>query len=162
MDCYKILNIKEGASLKEIEQAYKDLSSFYNPNNNVSKLAYKKYREIEQAYRILREEKQREIYTLSMKDTIQDKVKVKDIKANLTLEDFSLLKKDNIDNNLYAEVIVDDPYAHYLHLSYDIEYLYYLTNSEYKISFYSKEIINSKGECDSCSGIGKVKENNKA
>ena len=42
MDYYKILNVSSDASLKEIEQTYKDLSSFYNPENNVSKNALKR------------------------------------------------------------------------------------------------------------------------
>ena len=49
MDYYKILNVSEDASLKEIEQAYKDLASFYNPENNVSRNAYKKFREVNEA-----------------------------------------------------------------------------------------------------------------
>ena len=62
MDYYKILNVNEDATLKEIEQAYKDLSSFYNPENNVSKNAYKRYREVMLAYKVLSEIKQREMY----------------------------------------------------------------------------------------------------
>ena len=62
MDYYKILNVNEDATLKEIEQAYKDLSSFYNPENNVSKNAYKRYREVSLAYKVLSEIKQREMY----------------------------------------------------------------------------------------------------
>ena len=68
MDYYKILNVSYDASLKEIETAYNDLSSFYNPVHNYSKVAYEKYREINKAYEVLKDIKQREMYNLSLHD----------------------------------------------------------------------------------------------
>lgn len=160
MDYYKILNVKENASLKEIEQAYKELSCFYNPENNVSKLAYKKYREINRAYNVLKEVKQREIYNLSKVNNEVEKIK--EIDGNkLDISEFNVIKKSIKDIEYYKDAIVDDVYFGYTHLTYDIPYLYYLTNSEYKIEFYDEQIISSEGICPHCLGIGKVKENEK-
>lgn len=162
MDYYKILNLNVDATIKEIEQAYKDLSSFYNPSNNVSKLAYKKYREIEKAYKILKENKQRELYNLSIKDEVNID-EVSDEYSKVELDDFNKIEYDSKveDIEKYKDVLVDDIYSNYKHLNLSLPYLYYLTNSEYEMSF-KKEIIKETSEvCKTCYGIGKVKEYNK-
>lgn len=163
MDYYKILNLSEDATLKEIEQAYKDLSSFYNPSNNVSKLAYKKYREIEKAYKILKENKQRELYNLALKNEVKINDVVSEISNSVKIEDFNknIKIEDKEDIDKYKDILVDDKYNNYLHLKIELPYLYYLTNSEYEIT-YKKEIIKETFDiCPVCLGIGKVKENNK-
>ena len=160
MDYYKILNIKEDASLKQIEQAYQDLLAFYNPENNVSKLAYKKYREVIKAYNVLKEEKQKEIYTLSLKE--KKVVEEKEESGNIVdIDEFKLNTSKNKPIEEYKDVLVEDTYTNYLHLKYKIPYLYYLCNSEYLISFEKENIVSSNDVCQTCLGIGKVKSNEK-
>ena len=163
MDYYKILNLNEDASIKEIEQAYLDLSSFYNPLNNVSKLAYKKYREIEKAYKVLKENKQREMYNLSRKEELLEIKKVSNDGSKLVESDFFFndFNKENKDISEYRDVIVEDSYGDYLKLHVTLPYIYYLTNSEYELEF-KKDVLEFKdGVCKSCLGLGKVKKDNK-
>lgn len=161
MDYYKILNLKEDASIKEIEQAYLDLSSFYNPENNVSKIAYKRFREINKAYNILKETKSRELYNLSIKDK-----KINNLDGDdgnkLDINDFDkneMIKSKDI--SLFKDVSVDEEFSDYTRIDYSIHYLYYLVNSEYLVEYPKKEIISMDGVCPSCLGLGKVKSNNK-
>ena len=163
MDCYKILNLSADASIKEIEQAYKDLSSFYNPNNNVSKLAYKKYREVEKAYKILKENKQREMYNLSIKDEEKLTLESNDKFTRVNIEDFDNVEYKRVKEDIekYQDVVVDDIYSNYTHLKVSLPYIYYLTGSEYEISFKKEIIKESTGVCPTCLGACKVKENNK-
>lgn len=163
MDYYKILNLNEDASIKEIEQAYLDLSSFYNPLNNVSKLAYKKYREVEKAYKVLKENKQREMYNLSRKEEVIGVKKISNEGKKIDESDFfsSILEKEEMDIFHYKDVIVEDTYSDYLKLSVSLPYLYYLTNSEYEIEFKKDVLEYTSRVCKSCLGIGKVKKDNK-
>ena len=160
MDYYKILGVKEDASLAQIEQAYKDLSSFYNPENNVSKLAYKRYREIEKAYKVLKEEKQRELYSLSIKNGFE-KIRVSDDSNKIDIKEFENIEVSKKAINEYSDVLLDDVYSGYLHLSYNVPYLYYLVGSSYKVNFYREKIVSSSGVCSHCLGLGKLKKDEK-
>jgi len=160
MDYYKILNLKIDASLKEIEQAYLDLSSFYNPKNNVTSSSYKKFREINKAYLVLKEEKQRELYKLTLNK--ENKEVIKEDSTSFKLEDFNVKRnQENKDILMYKDVIVSDKYSNYDTYNFEVPYLYYLCNSEYKVSYLKKEIISIKDTCKECLGIGKVKKDNK-
>ena len=159
MDYYKILNVKEDATLKEIEQSYQDLSSFYNPSNNTSKEAYRRYREINKAYLVLKENKQREMYNL-----IYNKKEEEVVKVNANMHSFNeFLKefKEQEDINKFKDIVVEDEYDSYLKINLAIPYLYYLVNSEYLVSFNKEVIANQDGVCPVCLGLGKVKKNDK-
>lgn len=160
MDYYKILNLKEDATLKEIEQAYLDLSSFYNPENNVSKLAYKKYREIKKAYNVLKEIKQREMYNLIRKADIVSE-KIEEDGNVLEYDDFSRSSYKREDISKFKDVLVSDLYSDYTKIELTIPYLYYLVNSEYKVEYLKNVVVSSESICDVCLGIGKVKKEDK-
>lgn len=155
MDYYKILNVSEDSSLKEIEQSYKDLSSFYNPENNVSKNAYKKYREINEAYRVLSEIKQKEMYDkLHLKEEGTEEIvsggELLGVEHYLSSSDYFV--NDDVEVNINHRDI---------HVYVDLSYLYYLTNSDYLISYNDYTLEYSDDVCDVCNGEKLVRYNNK-
>lgn len=154
MDYYKILNVNEDATLKEIEQAYKDLSSFYNPENNVSKNAYKRYREVMLAYKVLSEIKQREMYDrLHVKENeLHEEIKGEVIGID------SYISNSQISNYAYETVYED---VRVIEISMAIPYLYYLANSDYIVEFDKEIVIKQEGICNTCIGQGKVRKENK-
>ena len=161
MDYYKILNLKEDASLKEIEQAYLDLSSFYNPKNNVSKVAYKKYREINKAYNVLKQIKQREMFNLSLKQESIDNSDNVEYGRQLDVNYFDKndYTKEYKNISEYEDEIATQEY---IHLEVKVPYLYSLVNSEYVISYPSSRVVKIHDSvCKECLGIGKVRVNNK-
>lgn len=160
MDYYKILNLKEDATIKEIEQAYLDLSSFYNPKNNVSKLAYKRYREINRAYNVLKENKSRELYNLSLKNKKEEIVVSEGNRVELKEFDSGVFQdKQNIEK--FKDISVSEEFSDYSYVYVTLPYLYYLLNSEYEINYTKKIIVSSKGVCATCLGVGKVKHEEK-
>ena len=160
MDYYKILNVSEDATLKEIEQAYKDLSSFYNPENNYSKTAYKKYREINKAYEVSKDLKQREIYNLSLSDGYKDYSESSNEEL-LSLDEFVKTKKEvNKDETIYSLKFIDVPYIYYLTKSYyEFDYDEYSGNEKEECAVCcGKGIVKTYGytcKCDNCLGTGK-------
>lgn len=155
MDYYKILNVSSDASLKEIEQAYKDLSSFYNPENNVSKNALKRYREVNEAYKVLSEIKQREMY---------DKFHLNDLKEEEKEEREFIGIKSYLNSSSvfsYGDEIVSKESVNDIYLEVKLPYLYYLCGSEYTFG-YSKEVLTYLDkDCPNCKGKGKVRKDNK-
>lgn len=61
-DYYKILAIKNNATVKEIKKAYKKLVLKYHPDHNKASGASEKFKEINEAYSILSDENKRLIY----------------------------------------------------------------------------------------------------
>lgn len=55
-DCYEILGIQKGASQKEIKTAYRKLSLKYHPDRNKNEKDDGKFKQIIEAYQILRRE----------------------------------------------------------------------------------------------------------
>ena len=136
MDYYKILNLNESATLKEIEQAYKDLYSFYNPENNVSKNAYKKFREVNEAYRVLSEIKQKEMYDRLHVVSEEEK---EIIKGELVDVNSYLSSKINVYKD-YNEPISSNYDPRNIYLKVSLSYLYYLTGSDYEVSYLKKKL----------------------
>lgn len=57
--CYQTLGLDESASLKEIKQAYRQLSLKYHPDRNKESESDKKFKEITEAYQFLKREQKR-------------------------------------------------------------------------------------------------------
>lgn len=62
MDYYKVLGLQKTATAKEIKSAYRKLALKWHPDKNKSKEAEKKFKEINQAYEVLSDEKKRQAY----------------------------------------------------------------------------------------------------
>ena len=61
-DLYKILGVKRDATQNEIKHKYRQLSRQYHPDKNRSPEAADKYKEINEAYEILSDNKKRRLY----------------------------------------------------------------------------------------------------
>jgi len=59
LQCYQTLGLNESASLKEIKQAYRQLSLKYHPDRNKERESDKKFKEITEAYQFLKQEQKR-------------------------------------------------------------------------------------------------------
>lgn len=62
IDYYKVLKISENASLSDIKVAFRELAKKYHPDRNKSKDANLKFREIFEAYEILKNSLTRDIF----------------------------------------------------------------------------------------------------
>ncbi|MGI0007768.1 MAG: DnaJ domain-containing protein [Nitrosotalea sp.] len=61
VDCHQILGVQEGASQKEIKNAYRQLSLKYHPDRNKDDINGEKFKKVTEAYQQLRsEEKKKE------------------------------------------------------------------------------------------------------
>ena len=73
-DYYKILGLERGASKEDIQKAFNRLSLKYHPDkvkNSDKDEAMKKYEEISNAYEILSDDEQREIYDMGGVDALR-------------------------------------------------------------------------------------------
>jgi DnaJ-class molecular chaperone len=62
-DYYEILGVNRGASTDEIQKAYRKLAKKYHPDLNPDdKTAQKKFKEVQQAYDVLSDDKKRQMY----------------------------------------------------------------------------------------------------
>jgi DnaJ-class molecular chaperone len=60
-DCYQILGVQKGASQKEIKSAYRRLSLKYHPDRNKDENNDEKFKQIIEAYQILRLEEKNKL-----------------------------------------------------------------------------------------------------
>src|SRR6188508_718420 len=62
-DYYKTLGLSRGASADEIQKAYRKLAKKHHPDLNPDdKAAQKKFKEVQQAYDVLSDDKKRKMY----------------------------------------------------------------------------------------------------
>jgi len=62
IDYYKVLNISENATLEEIKKAFRELAKEYHPDKNKSSDASVKFREVFEAYEILKNKITKDIF----------------------------------------------------------------------------------------------------
>ena len=62
IDYYKVLNISENATLKEIKKAFRVLAKEFHPDKNKSSDASLKFREVFEAYEILKDKSTKDIF----------------------------------------------------------------------------------------------------
>jgi DnaJ-class molecular chaperone len=60
-DCYQVLGVQKGASQKEIKSAYRCLSLKYHPDRNKNEEDGEKFKQIIEAYQLLRHEEKTKI-----------------------------------------------------------------------------------------------------
>jgi DnaJ-class molecular chaperone len=61
-DYYEILGLKKGATAAEIKSAYRKMALQFHPDRNKEKDAEEKFKEINEAYQVLSDEKKRQAY----------------------------------------------------------------------------------------------------
>ena len=61
-DYYEILGIEKSASAKEIKSAYRKLAKQYHPDRNKQEGAESKFKEVQEAYEILSDERKKAAY----------------------------------------------------------------------------------------------------
>ena len=61
-DFYSILGVSKNATKQEIKRAFRKLAAKYHPDKNKSADAEKKFKEIQQAYEVLSDDKKRQLY----------------------------------------------------------------------------------------------------
>lgn len=61
-DYYEILGLQKGATAAEIKSAYRKMALKYHPDRNKEKDAEEKFKEINEAYQVLSDEKKRQAY----------------------------------------------------------------------------------------------------
>lgn len=165
MDYYKILKIDSNATEKEIEEAYKLLSSTYDPMFNTSPIAYKRYREVQLAYKMLQNKKvlnfQEEQDNLNLEtfDTF-DYEKYFNKKENSTYVSRPLEEKNNYLDIKYNDKIILPNFNYKKEIS--VDYLEVLLNCKLECVLYQKQECDhaTKKECNLCNGIGKVSYQN--
>ena len=69
-DLYKIIGVKRDATANDIKHKYRQLSRIYHPDKNKSKEAEEKYKEINEAYEILHDNKKRRLYDRGGMDAV--------------------------------------------------------------------------------------------
>ncbi|TRX02029.1 DnaJ domain-containing protein [Flavobacterium gawalongense] len=62
IDYYKVLNISENATLEEIKKAFRELAKEYHPDKNKSIDASQKFRDVFEAYEILKDKITKDIF----------------------------------------------------------------------------------------------------
>ena len=88
MEYYKILGVAKTASADEIKKAYRKLALKYHPDKNPgSKEAEAKFKDINEAYAVLSDEKKRKEYDMYGETGFQQRYSQEDIFRNFDLND---------------------------------------------------------------------------
>ena len=85
IDYYKVLNISENATLEEIKKAFRELAKEFHPDKNKSSDASVKFREIFEAYEILKDKITKDIFDERRRKFYN--------KQSFSFENIQLLKK---------------------------------------------------------------------
>lgn len=164
MDCYKILKVNSDASDEEIYKSYISLKSNYSASYNTSPYARRKYREIEKAYEIIKNELKREIYS-SPKEDIKEELE------EIELFDYeSFYKNDNKDDvyvpvslkniSLFKDIDAINIEKEKVIKEIDVDYSYYVLSRRFDFNYLERvecnHSINKVEECRCCNSIGKV------
>lgn len=78
MDYYKVLGVKRRASQEEIKKAYKKLVKLYHPDINPDPKAAEIFKDINEAYNVLKDKKKKEQYDAKLKNKRKQKETVVD------------------------------------------------------------------------------------
>ncbi len=73
--CYKVLGLQDGASIKEVKSAYRRLALKSHPDKNTSNIDGKEFKLVTEAYQTLRTEYKKTIGTKSHKSNSQNDAK---------------------------------------------------------------------------------------
>ncbi|MCW5201227.1 DnaJ domain-containing protein, partial [Desulfobulbus sp. F4] len=88
MEYYRILGVEKTASAEEIKKAYRKLALKYHPDKNQGdKQAEAKFKEINEAYAVLSDEKKRKEYDTYGSAGFQQRYSQEDIFRNFDLND---------------------------------------------------------------------------
>jgi len=68
--CYEILGLKQGASLQEIKQAYREMALRYHPDKNSSEESETRFGQIADAYQTLRMQNKKDVKVIQKFDDI--------------------------------------------------------------------------------------------
>lgn len=110
-DFYKILGVEKNASVDDIKKAYRKLALKYHPDVNKTKEAEEKFKEINEAYAVLSDEKKRQQYDTYGHDNFNQRYSQDDIFRDFDFEqvfrDFGINFggggfSDNIFNDIFS------------------------------------------------------------
>ena len=116
IDYYKVLNISENATLEEIKKAFRELAKEYHPDKNKSSDASVKFREVFEAYEILKNKITKDIFDERRRKFYNKKSAEFNNEKYTNSETYENVKKSNIKICSYFNV--------FIWLIYDIFWLF--------------------------------------
>ena len=94
IDYYKVLNISENATLEEIKKAFRELAKEFHPDKNKSSDASLKFREVFEAYEILKDKITKEIFDERKRKLKKKKSAEFDNEKNTKSETYEYVKNE--------------------------------------------------------------------
>ena len=109
VDYYKILNISENATLKEIKRVFRELAKEFHPDKNKSNDASLKFIEVFEAYEILKDKITKDIFDERRKQFYNKKSAEFDKQKNTKSEKYEYVKKEaNKRAEYFSRMTFDD------------------------------------------------------
>ncbi len=109
VDYYKVLNISENATLEEIKKAFRKLAKEFHPDKNKSDDASLKFREVFEAYEILKDKITKDIFDERRRKFYNKKRNVFDNEKNTKSETYEYVKKEaNKRAEYFSRMTFDD------------------------------------------------------